>query len=128
VGEIFGLKDKSVDGLDIDTILFEDGEFAMNEVQSHFLNKSSGSLSIDGLIADAIKSGLADGDFLRRAVLVALGTVLAPKSTATVALEYWAIVKYAKQINKLNFSCFTRAFLINNIKKLGSGHEMVQWL
>jgi hypothetical protein len=88
VEEIFGLKDKSVDGLDIDTILFEDGEFAMNKVPSHFLNKSSRSRSIDGLIADAIKSGLPDDDFLRRAVLVALGTVLAPKSTAIVPLEY----------------------------------------
>ncbi|KAM0848359.1 hypothetical protein ACQ4PT_054428 [Festuca glaucescens] len=127
VEEIFGLKDKSVDGLDIDTILFEDGEFSMNEVPSHFLSKSSGSLRIDGLIADAIKSELADDDFLRRAVLVALGTVLAPKSTATVPLEYWAIVKYVKRMKKLNFNGFTRTFLINNIKKLGSGHEMVQW-
>ncbi|KAM0931303.1 hypothetical protein ACQ4PT_000366 [Festuca glaucescens] len=127
VEEIFGLKDKSVDELDIDTILFEDGEFAMNEVPSHFLSKSSGSLRIDGLIADAIKSELADDDFLRRAVLVALGTVLAPKSTATVPLEYWAIVKYVKRMKKLNFNGFTRTFFINNIKKLGSGHEMVQW-
>jgi hypothetical protein len=72
VEEIFGLKDV----LDTNTILFENGEFAMNEVPSHFLNKSSESLSIDGLIADAIKSGLSDDDFLRRVVLVALGTVL----------------------------------------------------
>ncbi|KAM0872078.1 hypothetical protein ACQ4PT_038955 [Festuca glaucescens] len=101
----------------------------MNEVPSHFLSKSSGSLRIDGLIVDAIKSELADDDFLRRAVLVALGTVLAPKSTATVPvpLEYWEIVKYVKRMKKLNFNGFTRTFLINNIKKLGSGHEMVQW-
>ncbi|KAM0822315.1 hypothetical protein ACQ4PT_071579 [Festuca glaucescens] len=99
----------------------------MNEVPSHFLIKSSGSLSIDGLIADAIKSELDDDNFLRRAVLVALGTVLAPKSIATVPLEYWAIVKYVKRMKKLNFNGFTRTFLINNIKKLGSGYEMVQW-
>jgi hypothetical protein len=64
VEEIFGLKDKAAEGLDIDTILYEDGEYAENEIPSHFLSKSSGSLSIDGLISDAIKSGLADDDFL----------------------------------------------------------------
>ncbi|KAM0888815.1 hypothetical protein ACQ4PT_028110 [Festuca glaucescens] len=84
-------------------------------------------MSIDGLISEAIKSGLADDGFLRRAVLVALGTVLAPKSTTTVPLEYWAIVKYVSRLKKLNFNGFTRAFLITNIKKLGSEHEMVQW-
>jgi hypothetical protein len=127
VEEIFGLKDKSAEGLDIDTILFEDGRFAENEIPSHFLNKLTGSLSIDGLISDAIKSGLADDDFLRRAALVALGTVLAPTSTATVPLEYWAIVKYVSQLKKLNFNRFTRDFLITNIKKLGSEYEKVQW-
>ncbi|XP_051217471.1 uncharacterized protein [Lolium perenne] len=115
------------DGLDIDAVLYEDGLYAENEIPSHFLNKSTGSLSIDGLISDAIKSELADDDFLRRAVLVALGTVLAPKSSTTVPLEYWAIVKYVSRLKKLNFNGFTRAFLINNIKKLGSEHEIVQW-
>jgi hypothetical protein len=127
VEEIFGLKDKSADGLDIDTILFEDGKFAENEIPPHFLNKCTGSLSIDGLISDAIKSGLDDDDFLRRAALVALGTVLAPTSTATVPLEYWAIVKYVSRLKKLNFNRFTRDFLITNIKKLGSEYEKVQW-
>ncbi|XP_071674371.1 uncharacterized protein [Lolium perenne] len=127
VEEIFGLKDKAAEGLDIDIILYEDGEYAPNEIPSHFLSKSSGSLSIDGLISDAIESGLADDDFLRRAVLVALGTVLAPQSSSTVPLEYWAIVKYVSRLKKLNFNGFTRAYLINNIKKLRSEHEMVQW-
>ncbi|XP_071683625.1 uncharacterized protein [Lolium perenne] len=127
VEEIFGLKDKAADGLDIDTILYEDGEYAENDIPSHFLNKSTGSLSIDGLISDAIKSGLADDDFLRRAVLVALGTVLAPQSSSTVPFEYWTIVKYVSRLKKMNFNGFTRSYLINNIKKLRSEHEMVQW-
>ncbi|XP_071683854.1 uncharacterized protein [Lolium perenne] len=127
VEEIFGLKDKAADGLDIDTILYEDGEYAENDIPSRFLNKSTGSLSIDGLISDAIKSGLADDDFLRRAVLVALGTVLAPQSSKTVPLEYWTIVKYVSRLKKMNFNGFTRSYLINNIKKLQSEHEMVQW-
>ncbi|XP_071676765.1 uncharacterized protein [Lolium perenne] len=127
VEEIFGLKDKAADGLDIDTILYKDGEYAENDIPSRFLNKSTGSLSIDGLISDAIKSGLADDDFLRRAVLVALGTVLAPQSSSTVPLEYWTIVKYVSRLKKMNFNGFTRSYLINNIKKLRSEHEMVQW-
>nr|XP_051221470.1 uncharacterized protein LOC127339690 [Lolium perenne] len=127
VEEIFGLKDKAAGVLDIDTILYEDGEYAENDIPSRFLNKSTGSLSIDGLISDAIKSGLADDDFLRRAVLVALGTVLAPQSSSTVPLEYWAIVKYVSRLKKMNFNGFTRSYLINNIKKLRSEHEMVQW-
>ncbi|XP_071681738.1 uncharacterized protein [Lolium perenne] len=127
VEEIFGLKDKAADGLDIDTILYEDGEYAENDIPSRFLNKSTGSLSIDGLISDAIKSGLADDDFLRRAVLVALGTVLAPQSSSTVPSEYWTIVKYVSCLKKMNFNGFTRSYLINNIKKLRSEHEMVQW-
>nr|XP_051221429.1 uncharacterized protein LOC127339646 [Lolium perenne] len=110
VEEIFGLKVKSADGLDIDTIHFEDGKFAENEIPPHFLNKCTGSLSIDGLISDAIKSGLDDDDFLRRAALVALGTVLAPTSTATVPLEYWEIVKNW-EVDKVQWPCGNLALL-----------------
>ncbi|KAM0840894.1 hypothetical protein ACQ4PT_059351 [Festuca glaucescens] len=103
------------------------GILPVNEIPSNFLNKISGSLSIDGLIVDAIKSQIVDDDFLHRAVLVALGTMLAPKSLKTVPMEYWAIVKYVKRMKKMNFNGFTRTFMIDNIKKLESGYEMVQW-
>ena len=126
VEEIFGLKDKP-DGLVVEDIIFEEGDYAMHEIPSKFLNRSTGNLKIDDLIADAIKYGVADDDFLRRAVLVLLGTVIAPQSLITIPKRYYAVVKEVRRMKKMNFNGYTRTFLFENLKKLESGYEMRQW-
>ena len=72
---ILGLSDE---GLSIQAILYEEGDDASNNVPSHFLSSKSGNLVIEDLIADVIKSKVADGDFIHKFVLVLLGTVVAP--------------------------------------------------
>ncbi|CAM0903297.1 unnamed protein product [Alopecurus aequalis] len=126
VEALLGLKDKA-DGLVIADIIYEEGEYARNEIPPQFLSNSSGNLKIDDLIADALKSKVADDDFLRRAVFVLLGTVLAPQSLITVPREYYCVVKDVKRMKKMDFNGFTRTFLIENFKKLGTGYEMTQW-
>ena len=51
------------------------------KVPSRFLDFNTGEMMIDELIENIVASGTYDDDFLRRIVLVLLGTVLAPLST-----------------------------------------------
>ena len=126
VDAIFDLKDKA-DGLVVADIVYEEGRYTMHEIPPQFLSKSTGNLKIDDLIADAIKSQVAHDDFLRRVVLVLLGTVLAPQSLITVPREYYFVVKDVKRMKKMDFNGYTRTFLIENFKKLGTGYETMQW-
>ena len=126
VEEIFGLKYKP-DGLDAFSIIYEGGEDDMHDIPPHFLNKKSGNIKIDDLIEDAIKSQVADDDFLRRAVLVLLGTVLAPRSLMTIPPQYYSLVRYVKRLKDIDFNSFTRTYVMDNLKKLETGCEMKQW-
>ena len=72
---ILGLPDE---GLNIEAILYEKLQDGSNNIPTHFVRKKSGNLVIDDLIADVIKSKVADDDFIRMSVLVLLGLVLAP--------------------------------------------------
>jgi hypothetical protein len=68
------------DGLVIADILYEEGNDAKKQIPPHFVSKNTGNLLIEDLIVDVIKDNVADDDFIRKAVLVLLGTVLAPSS------------------------------------------------
>jgi hypothetical protein len=121
---ILGLKDV---GLNIDAILYEEGDDMEYNIPGHFLSKKSGNIRIDELIADVIESKVADHDFLRKTVLVLLGTVLAPQYKITIPKPYYAIVQDVHRIKKLNFNEFTRSFLMGSLKKIETGYEMRQW-
>nr|XP_040256347.1 uncharacterized protein LOC109745864 [Aegilops tauschii subsp. strangulata] len=74
-------------GLSAEGILGEEGEDVKDRVLPQFLSKTTGNIVIDDLIVDITKNKSADDDFLRRVVLVLLGTVLAPMSSKTYL--YW---------------------------------------
>ncbi|KAM0886456.1 hypothetical protein ACQ4PT_029665 [Festuca glaucescens] len=103
------------------------GDDAIGNIPTRFLSKSSGNLKIDDLIADSIKREVADDDFLQRAVLVLIATVLAPQSTIIIPRKNWAIVQDVKRIKQLNFNDFTLTYLKDNLKKQQSGYETKKW-
>ncbi|XP_073363461.1 uncharacterized protein [Aegilops tauschii subsp. strangulata] len=78
-------------GLSVEGILGEEGEDVKDRVPPQFLSKTTGNIVIDDLIVDITKNKSADDDFLRRVVLVLLGTVLAPMSSKTYL--YWEKVQ-----------------------------------
>nr|XP_040258554.2 uncharacterized protein LOC120975879 [Aegilops tauschii subsp. strangulata] len=90
VFDIFGLQNKGKDAM---KALGKGGLKAKVKVPSRFLDSNTGEMMIDELIENIIASGTYDDDFLRRIVLVLLGTVLAPQSTKEVPNAYYKLHK-----------------------------------
>ena len=89
-------------GLSASDILIEEGEDIKERVPPQFLGKITGNIVIDDLIGDIIKNKSTDDDFLRKLVLVLLGTIIAPMSSKIVPKQYYALVDDVKRISKIN--------------------------
>lgn len=96
---IFNLENQ---GLSASDILTEEGEDMKERVPPQFLSKTSENIVIDNLIEDIIKSKATDDDFLRKVLLVLLGTIIAPMSSKIVPKQYYALVEDVKRISKIN--------------------------
>ncbi|KAM0930775.1 hypothetical protein ACQ4PT_000699 [Festuca glaucescens] len=101
----------SNEGFSAGEILTEEGEDVKERVPHQFLSKATSNIVIDDLIADIIKSKFADDDFLRKVVLVLLGTVLAPMATKIVPKQYYALVEDVTRMSKINWNAFTLRYL-----------------
>nr|XP_040249442.1 uncharacterized protein LOC120966918 [Aegilops tauschii subsp. strangulata] len=101
-------------GLSAEGILGEEGEDIKDRVPPQFLSKTTGNIVIDDLIVDITKNKSADDDFLRRVVLVLLGTVLAPMSSKT-------------RISKINWNAFTLRVLLDCLRNVRKGKHLRQW-
>nr|XP_040256616.1 uncharacterized protein LOC120974241 [Aegilops tauschii subsp. strangulata] len=115
-------------GLSAEGILGEEGEDVKDRVPPQFLSKTTGNIVIDDLIVDITKNKSADDDFLRRVVLVLLGTVLAPMSSKTVPKQYYALVNDVKRISKINWNAFTLRVLLDCLRNVRKGKHLRQWL
>ncbi|XBI14543.1 hypothetical protein VPH35_057115 [Triticum aestivum] len=114
-------------GLSAEGILGEEGEDVKGRVPPQFLSKTTGNIVIDDLIVDITKNKSADDDFLRRVVLVLLGTVLAPMSSKTVPKQYYALVDDVKRISKINWNAFTLRVLLDCLRNVRKGKHLRQW-
>ncbi|XP_073355630.1 uncharacterized protein [Aegilops tauschii subsp. strangulata] len=114
-------------GLSAEGILGEEGEDVKDRVPPQFLSKTTGNIVIDDLIVDITKNKSADDDFLRRVVLVLLGTVLAPMSSKIVPKQYYALVDNVKRISKINWNAFTLRVLLDCLRNMRKGKHLRQW-
>nr|XP_040258031.1 uncharacterized protein LOC120975498 [Aegilops tauschii subsp. strangulata] len=114
-------------GLSAEGILGEEGENVKDRVPPQFLRKTTGNIVIDDLIVDITKNKSADDDFLRRVVLVLLGTVLAPMSSKTVPKQYYALVDDVKRISNINWNAFTLRVLLDCLRSVRKGKHLRQW-
>ncbi|XP_040245907.1 uncharacterized protein [Aegilops tauschii subsp. strangulata] len=114
-------------GLSAEGILSEEGEDVKDRVPPQFLSKTTCNIVNDDLIVDITKNKSADDDFLRRVVLVLLGTVLAPMSSKTVPKQYYALVDDVKRISKINWNAFTLRVLLNCLHNVRKGKHLRQW-
>ncbi|KAM3313944.1 hypothetical protein ACQJBY_033062 [Aegilops geniculata] len=114
-------------GLSAEGILGEEGEDVKDRVSPQFLSKTTGNIVIDHLIVDITKNKSADDDFLRRVVLVLLGTVLAPMSSKTVPKQYYALVEDVKRISKINWNAFNLRVLLDCLRNVRKGKHLRQW-
>jgi hypothetical protein len=121
---IFNLEDVGLSAADI---LVEEGEDIVDRIPSHFLSKSTENIVIDDLIADIIKSKAADDDFVRKVVLVLLGTVLAPMHSKIIPKQYYALVIDVKRISKINWNAFTLRVLLDCLRIVRKGRHLRQW-
>ncbi|XBH70530.1 hypothetical protein VPH35_098167 [Triticum aestivum] len=114
-------------GLSAEGILGEEGEDVKDRAPPQFLSKTTSNIVIDDLIVDITKNKSADDDFLRRVVLVLLGTVLAPMSSKTVPKQYYALVHDVKRISKINWNAFTPRVLLDCLRNVRKGKHLRQW-
>lgn len=121
---LLGLEDK---GLSASDIIEEEGRLVKDRVPSHFLSKNTNNINIDELIAYVGKHQAADDDFLRMAVLVIIGTVLAPSATKIVDKQMYALVQDVDRINLINWNQFTLGYLILQIRFARTGRHVKQW-
>ncbi|XBJ07027.1 hypothetical protein VPH35_012604 [Triticum aestivum] len=124
VFDIFGLENKGRDAM---KALGKGGLKEKVKVPSHFIDSSTNEIMIDQLIQDITSSGTYDDDFLRRIVLVLLGTVLAPHSTIEVPNAFYKLVEDVESIKSLNWNAFTLRVCVDGIKKTVSDLTKFTW-
>ena len=92
-----------------------------------FLSKTSENIVIYNLIEDITKSKATDDDFLRKVVLVLLGTIIAPMSSKIVPKQYYTLVHDVKRILKINWNAFTLRVLLDCLRIVKKGKHLRQW-
>ena len=97
------------------------------DVPTKFVNPKTNMILIDDLIAAIETDGTADDDFVRRVLLVLLGTVLMPVSTMYVPRDYYAIVDDLPRAQNMNWISLTLSFLIMNLVKKKTEKGPTSW-
>ena len=69
------------------------------------------------MIKNIVDTQSYDDDFVRRVVLVLMGTVLAPQSTKFVPYRYYKMVEDVNAIKSYNWNDFTLGVCMDAIKK-----------
>ncbi|KAF7101514.1 hypothetical protein CFC21_102835 [Triticum aestivum] len=96
-------------------------------VPNRFLDKRTGLILIDELIKNIVDTQSYDDDFVRRAVLVLMRTVLAPQSTKFVPYRYYKVVEDMNAIKSYNWNDFTLRVCMDAIKKSVEDLEKFKW-
>ena len=124
VFDIFGIENKGRDAM---RALDKGGLKAKVKVPSRFVDPKTGEMMIDDLIENIVASGTYDDDFLRRIVLVLLGTVLTPQSTIEVPNAYYKLVDDVEAIKAFNWNVFTLRICVEGITKTLSDLTKFTW-
>ena len=124
VTSILGLNDT---GTDVADFINKYGKEAQTRIPPHFLNKNSGEIEIDDLIRDIVKNQPNDDDFIRKTVLILLGTVLAPYSLKYVPKSYYCLVENVLRIHSFNWNAFTLRVLLHSITKFKRENTITRW-
>ncbi|KAL6863758.1 hypothetical protein ACP4OV_016661 [Aristida adscensionis] len=104
-----------------------DTSLSFVEIPEQFHVHGRASFRIESLIADiVIHDDKPDDDFLRRFVLVMLGTVLAPVSSTHVPVSYYAIVKDVINMRQMDWNELTLGFLKAKFKE-GQDSTSPRW-
>ncbi|KAM0920874.1 hypothetical protein ACQ4PT_007241 [Festuca glaucescens] len=121
---LFGLEDK---GLNVVAIIAQEGKDAKGRIPPEWLDPSTENLLIDDLILDVELRGASDDDFVRKAIMVLLGTVIAPYSNKVISKMMYALVEDLDRARKINWNAFTLEFTLEGIRKCKGGRVMRQW-
>ncbi|XBI77993.1 hypothetical protein VPH35_087765 [Triticum aestivum] len=124
VYDIFGLRNE---GDDVSSMIATIQLDAKKLVPNRFLDKRTGLILIDELIKNIVDTQSYDDDFVRRVVLVLMGTVLAPQSTTFVPYHYYKMVEDVNAIKSYNRNDFTLRMCMDAIKKSVEDLEKFKW-
>jgi hypothetical protein len=85
------------------------------------------NLLIDDLIEDIVERGAADDEFVQKAILVLIGTVIAPYSTQTIPKSTYALVEDLERLSRLNWNGYTLRYTIEALRMCKRGSVMRHW-
>ncbi|XP_044385027.1 uncharacterized protein [Triticum aestivum] len=102
-------------------------EYVKEMVPSKFVDARSGEIVIDQLINNIVSSGTYDDDFVRRVVLVLIGTIIAPHSTRHVPHFLYQLVEDVEAIKSYNWNAFTLRVCIEGITKTVKDVKKFKW-
>jgi hypothetical protein len=121
---LFGLEDK---GLNAVAIIAQEGKEAQGRIPPEWLDPSTENLLIDDLILDVELRGASDDDFVRKAMMVLLATVIAPYSNKVISKPMYALVEDLDRARKINWNSFTLEYTLEGIRQCKGGRVMRQW-
>jgi GT2 family glycosyltransferase len=121
---LFDLEDR---GLDIIAILGQEGMDAKERIPTHWLDPKTENLLIDDLIEDIVERGAADDEFVQKAILVLIGTVIAPYSIQTIPKSTYALVEDLERLPRLNWNGYTLRYTMEAIRMCKCGSVMRHW-
>ncbi|XBI35368.1 hypothetical protein VPH35_121062 [Triticum aestivum] len=109
---------------------FDSSRNVLNEVVYDIFGLRNKGDDVSSMIAtvqlDAKKISY-DDDFVRRVVLVLMGTVLAPQSTKFVSYRYYKMLEDVNAIKSYNWNDFTLGVCMDAIKKSVEDLEKFKW-
>lgn len=82
---------------------------------------------IDKLIESIVSNGTYDDDFVRRTMLVLLGTIIAPHSTKNIPRSFYKLVHDVDAIKSFNWNVFTLRVCMDSVTKTVKDLKKFKW-
>jgi hypothetical protein len=100
--DIYSLFCLEYKGLNVVAIIAQEGKEGQGRMPPEWLDPSTENLLIDDLVLDVELRGALDDDFVRKAIMVILGTVIALYSNKVISKFMYVLVEYLDRARKIN--------------------------
>jgi hypothetical protein len=121
---LFRLEDR---GLDVIAILGQEGMDAKERIPAHWLNPKMDNLLTDDLIEDIVDRGAVYYEFMQKAILVLIRTMIAAYSTQITPKSMYALVENLERFPRLNWNGYTLCYTMEAIRMCKRGNVMRHW-
>ncbi|XP_071683514.1 uncharacterized protein [Lolium perenne] len=101
--------------MEVDLDVAEPNMYCCSKREREKMDELDGPVYYDYTLWTDLSEKASDDDFVRKAVLVLIGTVLAPSGPKTVDRDHYCLVEDVPRIFKINWNHFTLRYLLDNL-------------